>query len=143
MVVKTYRGLLADGAQEKIPLGTKDGSVGYRVIRFDILSASPSSNIEHVVQIWAKEQVSVVATIDFTHTDWLGTAWESGGGFSRPENAHVIIDPRIINQDIFITHFEVVASAACNYYIELEQINLDHTQTMNATLKAIRGSAVD
>ena len=37
MVVKTYRGLLADGVQEKIPLSTKDGSVGYRIVKFEIV----------------------------------------------------------------------------------------------------------
>jgi len=55
----------------------------------------------------------------------------------------VIFDKEIFNQDIFVTHTDEGGSAKCNYYIELEQMKLDHTQNMNATLKAIRGAAVD
>ena len=39
---------------------------------------------------------------------------------------------------MYITHSEVNGSAACNYYIELEQVKLDLGQNTVATLKDIR-----
>ena len=139
-MIKTFRGILADGAQERIRLNTKDGRVGYKVIKFDIISATPSANIEHLVQLWKAQQDSVTAAIDFTNSSWLATAWESGGGYSRPENAHVITDrEQIVNQDIFISHYESVGSAACNYYIELETIPLSKKAAEYTTVKDLRG----
>ena len=38
MVVKTFRGLLADGAQERIKLQTSTGKVGYRIVKFQVMS---------------------------------------------------------------------------------------------------------
>jgi hypothetical protein len=129
---------LADGGQDRIRLQTIKGKVGYRIVKFDVLSGSPSANTEHVVQIWTQEQSAVVSTINFTLNEWLATAWESGGGYSRPENAHIIFDPRTVNQDIYITHFEVVGAAACNYYLVLEVIPLDDKGAEYTTIKDLR-----
>jgi len=149
MVVKTYRGLLADGGQEKIPLSTKDGSVGYRVIRFDLFSHRPggTSHVESVMQIFKTEQTSIPTAnsiVNFADNDLIAAAYltDDVNNTSGPLQI-VIFDKEIFNQDIFVTHTDEGGSAKCNYYIELEQMKLDHTQNMNATLKAIRGAAVD
>jgi len=130
MVVKTYRGLLADGGQEKIPLSTKDGSVGYRVIRFDLFSHRPggTSHVESVMQIFKTEQTSIPTAnsiVNFADNDLIAAAY--------------------LTDDVNNTSgpLQIVIFDKCNYYIELEQMKLDHTQNMNATLKAIRGAAVD
>jgi len=144
-MIKTYRGLLADGAQEKIPLATKDGSVGYRIVKFQVVAAAPgASNYESVSQIWKKEQATAVATIDFTDDDLLGIGlWSSEANTKPyPDDMIVIFDREIFNQDIYITQ-QCLQSGSVNYYLELEQMKLDHTQNMSATLKAIRGSAED
>jgi len=147
MVVKTYRGLLADGAQEKIPLSTKDGSVGYRIVKLEIITEKPGhASVESVVQIFKKEQSSVptsAATINFTDADLLGVAIYIAPSSIAAHMSTTIFDNEVFNQDIFVTHTENNDANACNYYIELEQLKLDHTQNMSATLKAIRGSAED
>ena len=42
------------------------------------------------------------------------------------------------NQDIYVTHTDVLGAGACNYYIELEQFKLDLSENTVATLKDIR-----
>jgi len=146
MVVKTYRGLLADGAQEKIPLSTKDGSVGYRIVKFQVIQASPGAvNAEATVTI-SKVAFTPLATIDFSNNNILGVAFYGGSASAQAYPNHVVIifDNEIFNQDIFIGSQDIFGNnEKMNYYIELEQMKLDHTQNMSATLKAIRGSAVD
>jgi len=142
MVVKTYRGRLADGGQDIIPLSTKDGSVGYRIKKFQIISKSPSTlTNESTIKIYKTKQTTVTGIIDFSDTDLLAVAfWSNNSGASYyTDDMTVIFDTEIVNQDIYITHDEQVGNAPCNYYLELEQVKLDHTQNMSVTLKAIRG----
>jgi len=145
MVVKTYRGLLTDGAQDRIPLSTKDGSVGYRIVKFQIFPYQPGINSsESMVKIYKTEQTTVDALINFTDNDLLAAAYfASSSAVGDIGKLDVIFDNEIFNQDIYITHSDVHGSEASNYYVELEQMKLDHTQNMSATLKAIRGSAED
>ena len=42
-MIKSYKGLLADGGQDTIPLHTNDGKTGYKVIKFEIFPGSPGS----------------------------------------------------------------------------------------------------
>jgi len=147
MVVKTYRGLQADGAQDRIPLSAKDGSIGYRIVKFEIMSKTPydQNAAEHVVKIYKKEQTTIDGVVDFTDDSFLAVAIINNNttGYQYPSIPTIIFDTEIFNQDIFITHTDKVNAVACNYYIELEQMKLDHTQNMSVTLKAIRGTAVD
>jgi len=145
MVVKTYRGLLADGDQDKIPLSTRDGSVGYRIVKFQLLPGVPGvSDYEDVVKVYREEQTSITGTINFTEKDLLAAAYLEGAATSNSSDwLNVIFDKEIFNQDIYITHKDLDGGQPCNYYLELEQMKLDHTQNMSATLKAIRGSAED
>jgi len=142
MVVKTYRGLLADGAQDKIPLSTRDGSVGYRIVKFEIMPDGGTGARNSIISIWKKEQtLPLVQGVNFTDPDLLGMALWYNGTYEVDDA--VIFDNEIFNQDIYIGLFDSDGSSSCNYYLELEQMKLDHTQNMSATLKAIRGSAVD
>jgi len=144
MVVKTYRGRLADGAQDRIPLSTKDGSIGYRIVKFQIMADVPvTASGEQIAKIFKTSQGTPTNTVDFTDSDLLGVALFIHNDNYSNTQTHIIFDREIFNQDIFITYASGAGSNPCNYYIELEQMKLDHTQNMSATLKAIRGSAVD
>ena len=70
MAIKTFRGLLTDGAQDTIVLHTNDGSTGYRIVKFQIMPKLPGSvAAEHVVQIWKIAQSSVPTSdppVDFS-----------------------------------------------------------------------------
>jgi len=147
MVVKTYRGMLIDGAQERIPLSTKDGSVGYRITKFQIMSGDAIGSIESssLVTIWKEEQSTAEGTVDFTATDLLAASeyrQHDNEAYGVTGNT-TIFDTEIFNRDIYIINKDNSVGAKMNYYIELEQMKLDHTQNMSVTLKAIRGSALD
>jgi len=142
MVVKTFRGLLADGGQERIRLQTIKGKVGYRIAKFQVVAAAPgASNYESVSQIWKKEQATAVATIDFTDSDLLGIGlWSSEANTKPyPDDMIVIFDREIFNQDIYITQ-QCLQSGSVNYYLELEVIPLDDAGAEYTTLKDMRST---
>ena len=141
MPIKTFRGLIADGAQDTIVLHTSDGSTGYRIVKFQLMpNEMGSSSNEHTVQIWKEFQTAITATIDFSNNRLLAAATTTNNpnGYQYPPSTQVIFDNEIFNQDIYITHVETSLAEPVNYYIELEQMSLDLTENTVATLKNIR-----
>lgn len=143
MIIKSFRGKLADGGQERIHLATNNGSTGYRITKFEIIPALPGTAAgEHVVQIFKIEQTTVPTTnptIDFSDNTLLGSAIIGNSTNITNGTADIIVfDNEIFNQDIFVTHTEANAAGECNYHIELEQINLSLDENTVATLKDIR-----
>jgi len=144
-MIKTFRALLADGGQDRIRLSTIKGKVGYKIIKFRILSYSPGdANSEHIVKVYNQEQATVPtssAKIDFTDTELLAVAYnkdsasDSSGAYYTPT---VIFDNQIFNQDIYVTHTDNVGAVACNYYLELEVIPLDDKGAEYTTVKDLR-----
>jgi len=142
-MIKTYRGLLADGGQERIRLQTIRGKVGYKIVKFQIMAA-PTTGSDRVngVSIWKKEQSTISTssiTPDFTDSDLLAVAisvWDN----AQPNlsSTSVIFDNEIFNQDIYVTNTETQATGTCNYYIELEVIPLDDAGAEYTTLKDFR-----
>jgi len=142
-MIKTFRGLIADGGQDTIVLHTNDGSTGYRIVKFETMSNQNSSggaSGEHFMFIWKIEQSSVSSTtpnIDFSDQTLLGVNW-SPNNAERPFANAIFFDQEVFNQDIYITHMDIAGSESCNYYIELEQVKLDLSESTVATLKDIR-----
>jgi len=147
-MIKTFRGLIADGAQDTINLHSNDGKTGYRIVKFEVMSNLPTGAAgqkEHVVQIWKEEQTSVPTSapvpIDFSSQVLLGAAWIlSSDSPSYATTQDVIFDSEVFNQDIYVTHTDTDGTDSCNYYIELEQIALDLNETTVATLQSIRNA---
>jgi len=142
-MIKTFRGLLADGGQDRINLHTNDGKIGYRIVKFQLMPYEMgSSSNEHTVQIFKEEQTAVVATIDFSDSRLIGAATTTNNpnGYQYPPSTQVIFDNEIFNQDIFITHVETSLAEPVNYYIELEQMPLDLNEATVATLQSIRNA---
>jgi len=142
MVVKTFRGLLADGGQDRIRLSTIKGKVGYRISKFQVVSYEPMSiSSKCVVKIYTSEQtLPTTATINFTDSDLLGMGIfsTSVNADTYPEDMTIIFDYSIFNQDIYITHQNKTGSGSCNYYLELEVIPLDDAGAEYTTLKDMR-----
>tara|TARA_R100001530_G_C4271201_1_gene143177 strand:+ start:231 stop:683 length:453 start_codon:yes stop_codon:yes gene_type:complete len=149
MPIKTFRGKLADGGQDRIRLSTIRGQIGYHIIKFQLLPIDPmSNNQESVVKIFTREQpdlgggVFATGDIDFSDSDLLAAAYmenDNSGSTPTYSEAAVIFDRVAINQDIYITHLEQGADA-CNYYIELEAMKLSLDESAVATLKDMRGT---
>jgi hypothetical protein len=142
----SFRGLMADGAQERIPLQTNKGLIGYRIVKFEIMSYTPVTigTQESVVQIWKTEQTAPSTTtvsIDFSNNRLLAAAVWTGSDDPRYQSAQqVIFDNEKFNQDIYITHTNTDGSEACNYYLELKQMDLALDEATVATLKDIRNN---
>jgi len=141
-MIKTFRGLMADDTQDTIVLHTTDGSIGYRIKKFEIMTQRPGTTAyEHVVQIWKTKQVAIDNVVDFSNQTLLGAAFiQDDAAPHYVASSQVVFDNEIFNQDIYITHSETNADPGqgCNYYIELEQVKLDLNQNTVATLKDIR-----
>jgi len=143
-MIKTFRGLIADGGQDTIVLHTNDGSTGYRIVNFRAIPRDiGTSSIEGIFQIFKIPQSTVPtssATVDFNDNTLLGVAVCRGstdvGAYGTDD--HVIFDNEIFNQDIYITYTDNQGANPGNYYIELEQVKLDLSENTVATLKDIR-----
>tara|TARA_R100001594_G_C3852227_1_gene218750 strand:+ start:40 stop:483 length:444 start_codon:yes stop_codon:yes gene_type:complete len=140
MPIKSFRGLLADNANETISLHTNDGSTGYRIKKFEIIAQKPGNvHNESVVKIYSIPQSSVDAFIDFSDNTLLAAGYyrdDASRVYSQSDT--VVFDNMTFNQDIYITHVDVEVGESINYYIELEKIKLDLSENTVATLKDIR-----
>ncbi len=137
---KSFRGLLADGDQERIRLSTNNGLTGYKVIKFQLIAKLPGAQSqESVCKIFTNDPTNVDATIDFTDPTLLGVAYyRDNNNEIYPTSSDIIFDHAVINQDIFITHVDVAIGQQVNYYIELEQVKLSENEAAVATLKDMR-----
>jgi len=138
MTIKTFRGLMQADTQDTIVLHTNDGSVGYKIVKFEIMPYNFNVNSELTIQIWKVSQSSYSTLVDFSDQTLLGAAFtETVGGTAPGHTTSVIFDNEIFNQDIYVT-LQGQTLEACNYYIELEQMKLDLSENTVATLKDIR-----
>jgi len=140
-MIKTFRGQIANGAQDTIVLHTNDGGTGYRIVKLETIDKDPGTNtMENVLKIYKVSQTSVSGTIDFSDNTLLAAAYfENNTSGTYGSWKVIIFDSEIFNQDIYITSSDSSGNAnAMNYYLELEQVKLDLNQNTVATLKDIR-----
>jgi len=141
-MIKTFRGLLADGVQDTIVLHTNDGSMGYRLKKFEVITEKPGqANVEATVTI-SKVSFTPLNTIDLSNNTILGVAFYSGNSSAHiyPTSQVMIFDQEVFNQDIYVGNNDLQGEAM-NYYIELELIKLDLNENTVATLKNIKNEA--
>jgi hypothetical protein len=143
MPIKSFRGLLAEGAIDQLFLHTRDGSIGYRIVKFTLMPHQPGvGGPESVVKIYKTTQTAADGDVDFSDQTLLAAAFQKTQEDSANTNVGIItiFDQEIFNQDIYITNKDMRGSHPVNYYIELEQIKLDMNQNTVATLKDIRNT---
>jgi len=148
-MIKTFRGQIVDGGQDTIVLHTNDGSMGYRIVKLQIVANEPGEDQhESTVKIYKVNQTTINNTVDFNDNTLLGVAvWQSGNAAGGSDAIWVplitIFDKEIFNQDIYVTHSETDGSNPINYYLELEQVKLDLGENTVATLKNIKNEATN
>ena len=142
-MIKTFRGVMADGAQDTILLHTNDGSTGYRIVNFQLIGKTPGSmTVEAVIKVYKVLQTTIDGTVDFSDQTLLAAGyWVDNSGVSTPSWETIIFDKEIFNQDIYVTFFDASTSENMNYYLELEQVKLDINSNTVATLKDMRNTA--
>ena len=142
-MIKTFRGLLADGGQETIPLQTNNGLKGYRVVKFQVMPQSTGSGSnEAAVSIWKDKQTTAPQEIDFSNNRLIGCAmYLRDQGTVAITTQTIIFDNEKFNQDIYVNYQDAQGSGGnMNYYIELEQTDLALDEATVATLKDIRNT---
>ena len=138
-MIKTFRGMLADGGQDRLRLSTIKGKVGYRIVKFDFIPNAPTTSSDNIVQIWKNEQTSVPTsggTIDFTDSSLLGVIFYNAGKIVLIS----FFDTETFNQDIYITNTDNTGTVGANYYIELEVIPLSDQAAEYTTIKDLRAN---
>jgi ABC-type transport system substrate-binding protein len=144
MSVISFRGQIANDSKETIALHTNNGSVGYKIVKYEIMPKQPEGATEEAtMQIFSTDSSATAAlgsgTIDFSDPTLLGAAFYSSSATAatNPEDKTVIFDNVTFNQDIYLT---CKSSANMNYHIELEKMKLDLNENTVATLKDIRNT---
>jgi hypothetical protein len=140
-MIKTFRGIMVHNTEQKIRLSTKKGKIGYKIHKFQIMSNSPTTaSAECVIQIFKISQSTVSYTVDFSDGNLLGAAvWSTNAtSEANPEDSTIIFDREVFNQDIFLTHYNTTGSETCNYYLELEVMDLSDNAAAVSTLRDIR-----
>jgi len=140
MPIKSFRGLIADDSIDTVSLHTNTGSTGYKITKFQIIpNKSGTAPGEHTIKIFKVPQTTATAAIDFSDNTLLAVAYiENGSSAGNMQPDVIIFDNEIFNQDIYITHTDESGTESCNYYFELEQVNLSLDENTVATLKDIR-----
>ena len=141
-MIKTYKGQLADGAQDKIDLRTNRGDIGYKIVKFQTISNQPFAGdaAEQIVKLYKNKQTTIDGVVNFTDGDLLGVAVINNhtNGFSDPSIPVIIFDQEVFNQNIYVTGFDAQGNQPMNYYLELEQIMLNENEAAMATLQSLR-----
>ena len=139
--IQSFRGLLADGEQEKIRIQGSVGAVAWRVIKFQVISPSPvNASSEHVCKIYREEQSSVTPEINFADNELLGVAvWTTNGTAQNyPEDLTVIFDNALFVRNLYVTQSEQSGAASLNYYIELEEVKVSKASMAQLAVAAAR-----
>ena len=138
--IKTYKGKLADGTQERISLQTNNGLTGYRITKFQLIGTAPGQEtVEGVVKIYKVKQDAIDGLVNLSDNTLIGAGFYVSSTTEEWTSHNILIfDNEIFNQDIYVTHFDASVGEGINYYIELEQMSLDLSEQTVATLKDIR-----
>jgi hypothetical protein len=138
----SYRGQIAMGTEDRIRLRTLKGKIGYKITKFQILSNSPGATaaVEFVAKITKVKDPNISAVVNFTDADLLAVNYyQDNNSSSYPDSKTIIFDNEMFNQDIFINITDANGGTIpCNYYIELETMELSDVATTMLTLKNLR-----
>ena len=140
---KTFSGLIADDEIETIRLSTNKGLIGYRIKKFECIFQNPAGlTAEAIMKVYTVKPDATDGIISFNDPTLIGAAFlENNSSSSYFGGKTIVFENVTFNQDIYITYEDNGAGHACNYYLELEQINLHLNEATVATLKDMRGSA--
>jgi len=138
----SFRGLLADGGQDKIRIQGPVGAIAWRITKFQIITTNLGTDAtESVVKIYREKQdLPTTATVDFREDELLAAGfWSSDGDASyNSEDMTIIFDNALFVRNVWVTHQNAEGSSACNYYIELEEVKVSAAGMAQLAVAAAR-----
>ena len=148
-MIKTFRGQLTDtspGNQNRIRLSTIKGKVGYRIVKFQLMTEKPgTTDYEQIVKIFKTSQSSIVEAINFTDSDLLAAGFTEGAAATNfiGNPMTIIYDHVLFVRNIHVTHVDTKGALNCNYYIELEEVKVSAAGMAQLGVAAARRRQVD
>jgi len=140
--IVSFRGQLDIGVEERIPLSTMKGLIGYKIKKFQAIAGRPGTDSgELVVKVYAKSQLGDInPLVDFSESDLLAVAfYKSHANNVYATSETIIFDNVVVNQNVFITMTDAEGGTdPGNYYIEFETMNISDIEATQLTLKNIR-----
>jgi len=135
--IKVFKGKLADGEQEQIPLlGGKSGT-GYRIVKFELMPGVLTSDIISIIKI-NKLSTAATSTIDFNDQILLAAGViRVGNLISETHTSITMFDREVFNQDIYINCKNLDANVDINYYLELEEVKMTGPQEAVVNFSAV------
>ena len=138
----SYKGKLVIGEQHRLQLSTIKGKIAYKIVKFQIMSTLPGQATaqELIGRVFTDNRTSnTSATVDFTDSTMLATAVTFHSGNTNPTFEQIIFDNEKTNQDMFITIIDAAGGTIdCNYYLELEAMEISDLEATYLTLQNIR-----
>tara|TARA_B100000700_G_C14552819_1_gene627369 strand:+ start:118 stop:549 length:432 start_codon:yes stop_codon:yes gene_type:complete len=140
MPIKTFRGLIPNGETVKLSLATNNGSIGYRLMKFQIMPVQSYNNYEITSKLFKTEPGAPSSDVNLSDNTIVGVAFSGLADGKYAGAKTVIMDRDVFNQDIYITAVDNGGSQDCNFYLELETMTLDLNENTLVTLKDIRNT---
>lgn len=141
-MIKSYRGLIADGAIDTINLHTNDGKTGYKIVKFELFPFKPGQeSVENIVTVHKIVPTASTSSVEVNFNDntlLAAATFHESHADNRIDDQVSIFDNEVFNQDIYVTHTNTSGDVAVNYYMELEQIDLSENQALVAIVKNLR-----
>ena len=128
--IKTFRGRIPDSNQDKIFLAGGESDIGYKIVKIMLMPKQPGvQSSENVVKVFSKKQAiaDISGEIDLRDDTILAAAVYESEPSSYSDYKYVILDDKVINQDIYITNDDVRGGGEpINYYLELEEVKMSN-----------------
>jgi len=137
----SFRGLLADGGQDKIRIEGATGQIAWRITKFELLpyNVATTASKELIVKIYREEQSAITESVDFTQDELLGAGIFTDGNNPIYANSIVtIFDNALFVRNIWISLKDANGSERCNYYIELEEVKVSAAGMAQLAVAAAR-----
>ena len=143
--VHSFRGLLADGGEDKISIQGSVGAIAWRITKFEVMGPDANTNIESTVKIYREGQSSIVGTVDFTEDELLGAAIynDESGPHYLPGAPTTIFDNSLFVRNIYVSQKCADNVGAMNYYIELEEVKVGKSGMAQLSLASARRVQTD
>ena len=137
--VHSFRGLLADGGEDEINLERQNANIAYRIVKLQLMAATPGSTVESVVKVFRENPASSTGTVDFTDPNLLASGFLTQSSSAGASYLNIIFDNVLFSRDIYVTHLDNGPSnMAVNYHLEIEEVPVSASALMQLKLGVAR-----